>query len=95
MDHLKTMVKECNVKEISCDKNQRCIPYHWLCDGHKDCNDQADESTICQKVLPTNYYCPKGYFKCINRPLCIPDYWRCDQEQDCGDDDLSDEDNCN
>ncbi|OTF83085.1 hypothetical protein BLA29_002805 [Euroglyphus maynei] len=89
-----TEKKQCREKEFQCDNGQRCIPYHWLCDGHKDCHDQTDERTICQVISPPDFHCPDGYFQCRNRPLCIPKEWRCDHQPDCGDDDHSDEQNC-
>ena len=81
----------CSKKHFHCDGRRRCIPYHWLCDNHKDCWDQSDESP---KMTCYNHTCPMGMFRCVTRLICIDAEWRCDGFQDCGPEDNSDEVNC-
>nr|XP_016940579.1 uncharacterized protein LOC108017919 isoform X2 [Drosophila suzukii] len=46
---------------FQCDQN-RCLPQEYVCDGHLDCMDQADEAS-CERCGPDEIYC--GDSQCI------------------------------
>ncbi|KAH8316597.1 hypothetical protein KR067_011413 [Drosophila pandora] len=46
---------------FQCDQN-RCLPHEYVCDGHLDCMDQADEAS-CERCGPDEIYC--GDMQCI------------------------------
>ncbi|XP_067631299.1 uncharacterized protein Corin isoform X2 [Eurosta solidaginis] len=46
---------------LKCDQN-RCIPMDYVCDGHLDCMDQADEAK-CERCQKDEIYC--GENRCI------------------------------
>nr|XP_017014807.2 uncharacterized protein LOC108069309 [Drosophila takahashii] len=46
---------------FQCDQN-RCLPQEYVCDGHLDCMDQADEAR-CERCGPEEIYC--GDSQCI------------------------------
>ncbi|XP_017078124.1 uncharacterized protein LOC108112590 [Drosophila eugracilis] len=46
---------------FQCDQN-RCLPQEYVCDGHLDCMDQADEAR-CERCGPDEIYC--GDSQCI------------------------------
>ncbi|EDW89203.2 uncharacterized protein LOC6528445 [Drosophila yakuba] len=46
---------------FQCDQN-RCLPQEYVCDGHLDCMDQADEAK-CERCGPDEIYC--GDNQCI------------------------------
>ncbi|KAH8372887.1 hypothetical protein KR009_007281 [Drosophila setifemur] len=46
---------------FQCDQN-RCLPQEYVCDGHLDCMDQADEAR-CDRCGPDEIYC--GDSQCI------------------------------
>ncbi|KAI8037280.1 uncharacterized protein LOC128255857 [Drosophila gunungcola] len=46
---------------FQCDQN-RCLPQEYVCDGHLDCMDQADEAK-CDRCGPDEIYC--GDSQCI------------------------------
>ncbi|KMY92016.1 uncharacterized protein LOC6733393 [Drosophila simulans] len=46
---------------FQCDQN-RCLPQEYVCDGHLDCMDQADEAK-CERCGPDEIYC--GDSQCI------------------------------
>lgn len=33
----------CGSGQFLCRHDQRCINFHWTCDGNQDCSDGADE----------------------------------------------------
>merc|ERR1712128_304397 len=36
---------DCQPDEFNCGRN--CIPQSWVCDGRRDCGDNADETSFC------------------------------------------------
>ncbi|CAB3407219.1 unnamed protein product [Caenorhabditis bovis] len=84
-------VTSCEPSLRLCDQKYggRCIPEHWICDGHYDCDDKSDEQENCE------HKCGEHEFKCLSG-ICIPMGYVCDGEIDCGklaeDGDRSDED---
>lgn len=61
--------------EFACDKNKRCIPYKYVCDGVVDCFDQTDELRCapCNQTLSNEraslIHC--GEKKCMSdRHIC-------------------------
>ncbi|XP_033097493.1 suppressor of tumorigenicity 14 protein-like isoform X2 [Anneissia japonica] len=75
------MCEGCKDNQFTCD-NDKCIPWHWECDGINDCGDNSDEN---------NCGCKNNQYTC-NNGNCIRSNWECDNFDDCGDN--SDEDHC-
>ncbi|XP_063285770.1 low-density lipoprotein receptor-related protein 2 [Pelobates fuscus] len=70
---------ECSSTQFLCADNERCIPIWWKCDGHRDCRDGSDESSICP-----HRYCPVGQFQC-NDGNCTSPFFLCNSIQNCPD----------
>ncbi|KAH6945545.1 hypothetical protein HPB50_008921 [Hyalomma asiaticum] len=87
---LKADNSTCRVENGTCRPHElpcagRCIAATYWCDGHKDCSDNADESSCASATCPsTDFTCSNGH--------CIEKEWHCDGYNDCGD--SSDEKNC-
>ena len=75
----------CQSNEFQCNKDHRCIPNHWLCDGDADCLDGEDESekANCPGAVKSNH-CTAKEFTCANLE-CVLSFWRCDGDPDCMD----------
>ncbi|KAG5887844.1 hypothetical protein JTB14_005610 [Gonioctena quinquepunctata] len=83
----KTCIANCTAGQWQCKgKDEKCIPWHWQCDGEKDCKDGSDEPATCPPRQ-----CRAGTFQCKNLN-CTPSATICDGTNDCGDN--SDEQNC-
>lgn len=65
--------------QFKCDSGD-CIREDLVCDGHADCKDRSDETSIvCSK-----FECPSFTFKC-NYGACVNDNTKCDGKIDCVD----------
>ena len=83
----KTCIANCTEGQHRCGgSDDKCIPFHWKCDGSKDCGDGSDEPDSCPERI-----CKEGQFQCANKN-CTLATLICDGRDDCGD--YSDEENC-
>ncbi|KAF0993343.1 hypothetical protein HZS_911, partial [Henneguya salminicola] len=76
----------CEIDELLCDNDLKCVGDSDICDGIKNCKDGQDELN-CQKVSK----CNSNQYRCLNGD-CIPKSKYCDNVQDCPD--YSDEKSC-
>ncbi|XP_033113883.1 low-density lipoprotein receptor-like [Anneissia japonica] len=78
-----------------CEREQKCIPYSYLCDGLVDCDTGVDEfATTCLVAAKTTLapsVCTVDQFQCDGE-RCIHISWWCDNFIDCKD--TTDEQNC-
>ncbi|KAF0990797.1 hypothetical protein HZS_1182, partial [Henneguya salminicola] len=76
----------CEIDELLCDQDSKCVTYSDICDGIKNCEDGKDELN-CHAVSK----CNKDQYRCLNGD-CIDRNKYCDKIKDCPD--YSDEESC-
>ena len=78
----RTCIANCTKLQHRCGpegQDDRCVPWHWKCDGKKDCKNGNDEPASCPERV-----CQDGQFQCKNKN-CTLTTSLCDGIDDCGD----------
>lgn len=66
MDFFSSFAASCPQSHFTCTSG-KCIPAHWRCDNHVDCDDGSDESAECCKFrFSLHYLCLNLLFKFVN-----------------------------
>lgn len=75
----------CWDEEFKCENGKKCIPWHWFCDGDKDCKDGIDEISLPSDLPGITCHRPRG--SCLLPEIYNPELF-CQKEVKCLDDEF-------